>query len=168
MIKEKRQNSIRPLSSYRSGSTKASQPPKRRAPEHNSPSRSKRVRRDPTPEIEDDEEFYSDEAKDEYDEEEEEYDVIEEPRRRYRKVIIKPVLTFLMNCIDFKNKFIWNRYKWLAGIVEDSGVTSTEQTPSFFALLGQINTLQTDHRGPHITAKQLKVFFTLANNTNIL
>jgi hypothetical protein len=72
-----------------------------------------------------------------------------------------------MNCIDLKNKFIWNRYKWLAGIVEDSGVTSTEQTPPFFALLGQINTLQTEHNSLHITAKQLKVFFTLANNTNI-
>lgn len=73
-----------------------------------------------------------------------------------------------MNCVDLQNKFIWNRYKWLAGIVEESGVTSIEQIPSFFALLGQINTLQTDHRSPHITAKQLKVFFILANDINIL
>jgi len=167
MTKDKRQNSIRPLSNRKSGSTKLSQSSKKRASEHNSPPRSKRVRHDPTPEIEDDEEFYSDEEEDEYDEEEDEYDVIEEPRRRYRKVVVKPVLTFLMNCIDLKNKFIWNRYKWLAGIVEDSGVTSTEQTPPFFALLGQINTLQTEHKSLHITAKQLKVFFTLANNTNI-
>lgn len=94
MTKEKRQNNVHPLSNYKSGSTRTPQSSKRRAPEYNSSSRSKRVRRDPTPEIEDDEEFYSDEEEDESDEEEEEYDVIEKPRRRYRKVIVKSVLIF--------------------------------------------------------------------------
>jgi hypothetical protein len=54
-------------------------------------------------------------------------------------------------------KFLWKKYPWLNGIVEESGVTSTEQNEEFFALLGRINSVQDDHRSILITAKQLKV-----------
>lgn len=57
----------------------------------------------------------------------------------------------------YQRKFIWRRYPWLDGIVENSGITSVMPTKEFFALWGQLNHLQEDNSAPSVTQKQLKV-----------